>query len=238
VYELIARQYLAQFFPAHEYNDTKLALLIAGGVFKTANKQMVKAGWKVLFPVADKKAPEKQLPLLQVGDEVQCTQGEVIDKMTQPPAHFTDATLLAAMTGIARYVKDPEIRKILNDTDGLGTEATRAGIIELLFRRNFLQRNGKTITATAAGRGLIQSLPEVATRPDLTAQWESVLGQISQKEASYTTFMASMIGTLEGLVDNAREALPLHLKGVSAGKKNAKFTKKRSLKRKRKTTPA
>ncbi len=56
-----------------------------------------------------------------------CLKGELVEKMTQAPKHFTDATLLAAMTGISRYVKDPEIRKILKETDGLGTEATRAG---------------------------------------------------------------------------------------------------------------
>ncbi|MFT5162694.1 MAG: DNA topoisomerase-3 [Alteromonadaceae bacterium] len=216
VYDLIARQYLAQFFPFHEYNDTKVELLIAGGVFKAASKQTVAQGWKVMYPSNDKKGPISELPLMHNGDVLHCEKGEVIDKMTQPPAHFTDATLLAAMTGIARYVKDPEIRKILNDTDGLGTEATRAGIIELLFRRSFLQRRGKTITATDAGRGLIQSLPEIATQPDLTAQWESVLGQISHKQTSYTTFMTSMTGTLNALVDTAKEELPLHLKGVVA----------------------
>lgn len=226
VYELIARQYLAQFFPFYQYNDSKVELLIAGGVFKTSNKQMVDPGWKIMYPAGDKSKPESFLPVMNIGDIFHCEKGEVMDKMTQPPAHFTDATLLAAMTGIARYVKDPEVRKVLNDTDGLGTEATRAGIIELLFRRNFLQRSGKTITATQAGRGLIQSLPEVATRPDLTAQWEAVLGQISHKQASYAVFMASMIDTLNGLVDTARHELPLHLKGVSAGPGGGKGGKK------------
>jgi DNA topoisomerase-3 len=241
VYELIARQYLIQFFPMHEYNDTKVELVIAGGVFKTASKQTVVQGWKVLFPAAKNakdKENQKQLPQMNVGDIFHCQQGEVIDKMTSPPAHFDDATLLAAMTGIARYVKDVEIRKILNDTDGLGTEATRAGIIELLFKRRFLQRKGKTITATAAGRGLIQSLPEVATRPDLTAQWESVLGQISQKNASYGGFMTSMISTLNTLVDTARDELPLHLKGVTAPSGSNRFAKKGGFKRKRKAPRA
>ncbi|NQZ07823.1 MAG: DNA topoisomerase III [Algicola sp.] len=248
VYELIARQYLAQFFAHHEYNDTKLEVMVNGGLFKAASKQTVKQGWKVMYPKGkskqaksaqgkdnDDEQASKQLPNLNVGDDLQCYKGEVIEKNTQPPAHFNDATLLAAMTGISRYVKDPEIRKILSETDGLGTEATRAGIIELLFKRSFLQRSGKTITATQAGRGLIQSLPEVATQPDLTAQWESVLSQICHKEASYTGFMTSMIATLNGLVETARNELPVHLKGVTAaprkkgswGKKKRKFTSKR-----------
>lgn len=250
VYELVARQYLAQFFPHHEFNDTKVEVLIAGGLFKTASKQTVQPGWTVMYPKGkskkaknDDEQADKQLPNLSVGEILHCNQGEVVEKNTQPPAHFTDATLLAAMTGISRYVKDPEVRKILSETDGLGTEATRAGIIELLFRRNFLQRSGKTITATEAGRGLIRSLPEVATQPDLTAQWESVLGQICHKQANYTGFMTSMIDTLNGLVDTARNELPVHLKGVSAPPKKGPYRsksggkgggKKRKFSRKRK----
>jgi DNA topoisomerase-3 len=244
VYELIARQYLAQFFPHHEYNDTKVELLIGGGLFKAASKQAVKLGWKMMFPTKKRnedngqEPSEKQLPMMKLGDVFHCTKGEVIEKNTQPPAHFTDATLLAAMTGIARYVKDSEIRKILNETDGLGTEATRAGIIELLFRRNFLKRTGKTITATDAGRGLILSLPEVATQPDLTAQWESVLSKICSKEANYTGFMTSMIDTLNTLVDKARQELPMHLKGVSAGRRAGGYSKKRKYSRRGKTAKA
>ena len=230
LYDLIARQYLAQFFPHHEYDETKVELTIGGGLFRASCKQTVLPGWKVMYPQGKKQGGKGKegdeneehqatsLPPMKAGDELHCERGEVIEKHTQPPSHFTDATLLAAMTGIARFVQDPEIRKILKETDGLGTEATRAGIIELLFKRGFLQRSGKTITATEAGRGLINSLPEVATRPDLTAQWESILGQISQKQASYGTFMNDMTGTLHALVDNARENLPVHLQGVTAAK--------------------
>ena len=69
-----------------------------------------------------------------------CERGEVISKKTQPPKPFTDATLLSAMTGIARFVQDKDLKKILRETDGLGTEATRAGIIELLFKRGFFTK--------------------------------------------------------------------------------------------------
>ncbi|WP_277253849.1 DNA topoisomerase, partial [Neptunomonas phycophila] len=75
-------------------------------------------------------------------------QADVHEKQTSPPKYFTDATLLSAMTGIARYVSDTAIRKVLRETDGLGTEATRAGIIELLFKRGFLTRVAKDIRAT------------------------------------------------------------------------------------------
>ena len=73
-------------------------------------------------------------------DELLCERGEVVERQTQPPRPFTDASLLSAMTGIARFVQDKALKKILRATDGLGTEATRAGIIELLFKRAFCTR--------------------------------------------------------------------------------------------------
>lgn len=109
------------------------------------------------------------LPEVKKGDVVQCESADLLNKLTQPPKPFNDATLLAAMTGISRYIKNPDIKKILKDTDGLGTEATRAGIIELLFKRQFLERQGKQILSTLAGQKLIASLPELATNPDMTA---------------------------------------------------------------------
>ncbi|WP_258961395.1 DNA topoisomerase, partial [Klebsiella pneumoniae] len=90
--------------------------------------------------------------------------------------------LLSAMTGIARFVQDKDLKKILRATDGLGTEATRAGIIELLFKRGFLTKKGRYIHSTDAGKALFHSLPEMATRPDMTAHWESILTQISEKQ--------------------------------------------------------
>lgn len=242
VYELVARQYLAQFFSQHEFFDTKVELEIGGGKFKAGCKQTQNPGWKVLFESDSRNKSQRQedgqeqsnqsLPPMNLGDVLHCNQGEVIEKQTQPPKHFTDATLLAAMTGIARFVKDPEIRKILNETDGLGTEATRAGIIELLFKRGFLSRKGKTIHATEAGRGLILSLPEVATVPDMTASWESQLGKIAHREANYNGFMDEMIATLNGLVDTARNELPTHLQGVTAPKRSPRRFNKGGGKRK------
>jgi DNA topoisomerase-3 len=171
------------------------------------------------------------LPALKEGDQLLCERGELQEKMTQPPKSFTDATLLAAMTGIARYVQDPEIRKTLRDTDGLGTEATRAGIIDLLFRRCFLVRQGKSIKATPTGRALVQALPATATTPDMTALWEQHLGQIAERHGSYQQFMGPLTEQLNGLIEGARQdsgasfsALPKAVPGAS----KRRFTKRKS----------
>ena len=137
---------------------------------------------------------------MKKGQILHCERGEVVNKKTQPPKPFTDATLLSAMTGIARFVQDKELKKILRETDGLGTEATRAGIIELLFKRGFLIKKGRNIHSTEAGRILIQALPDIATQPDMTAHWEAQLNDISQKQATYQQFMHSLSQMLPDLV--------------------------------------
>jgi len=255
VYRHLARQYLMQFFPAYKYAETKVEAEIAGGQFKTQAKQPLKLGWKVLYgekKSADKKQDQKSedktqsLPPINLDPSDKqygkhawlCDGANLAEKQTTPPDYFNDGTLLAAMTGIARYVTNAEIRKTLKETDGLGTEATRAGIIELLFRRNFLQRTGKQIRSTEVGRGLIHSLPESAITPDMTALWEQQLNAISQRELNYQGFMQPLNQHLLGLIEQAKQHIPTALQGLKgqgqgfkrkAGKKKAparKYSKK------------
>lgn len=238
VYELVARQYLAQFYCAHEYSDSQIGMDIAGGHFIARARTALQPGWKVLFPARNsddnsESALNVVLPSLQKGDACFCERGEIMEKQTTPPKPFDDASLLAAMTGIARYVQDPELRKVLKDTDGLGTEATRAGIIELLFTREFLLRSGKQIRSTAAGRGLIHSLPESAALPDMTARWEIGLDAIGQRKRSYGDFMQPLLTTLQELITQSQAALPVGLKNIDLQKATPK--KRRSGKAPRKT---
>ena len=202
VYGLICRHYLIQFYPDYIFNETKVEVTIAGGLFKANAKQEVSLGFKVLMGKLELK-DQQTLPLLVKGQILDCGHGEVVDKMTTPPAHFTDATLLSAMTGISRFVKNPDIKKILKETDGLGTEATRAGILELLFRRRFLQRQGKTILATETGKALIGVLPEGLASPDLTAKWEASLGDIAEQRMSYRQFLTPLLNDLSHFIGQA-----------------------------------
>lgn len=200
IYQLVARQYLSQFYDDYCYAECIAEIEINKGLFISKAKSKQSDGWKVLFP---QKETESFLPTLKKGQILYCERGEVIDKNTQPPAHFTDATLLAAMSNIARFVKDAELKKVLKETDGLGTEATRAGIIELLFKRQFLQRIGKTIQATEVGRKLIESLPDKLTLPDMTALWEMQLNAISQKQQSYQGFVSPLQEQLGDIIKKA-----------------------------------
>jgi DNA topoisomerase-3 len=240
VYRHIARQYLMQFYPPYQYAETKVEATIAGGHFKTQAKQPLKQGWKALYgeqKVSKKSDAEQSLPPItldpndkQYGKHAWlCDNANLVEKQTTPPEHFNDGTLLAAMTGIARYVTNADIRKTLKETDGLGTEATRAGIIELLFRRNFLQRTGKQIRSTDIGRGLINSLPESAITPDMTALWEQQLNAISQRELNYQGFMEPLNEHLFRLIEQAKQHIP---KGLQELKGQGQTFKRKAGKRK------
>ncbi|QQF76639.1 DNA topoisomerase III [Histophilus somni] len=201
IYNLIARQYLMQFCQEAEYRKSKITLNIAGGTFIAQARNLQIAGWKQLWGKEDEdEQQEPLLPIVKKGDELFCEKGDVISKKTQPPKPFTDATLLSAMTGIARFVQNKELKKILRETDGLGTEATRAGIIELLFKRGFIYKKGRNIHSTETGRTLIQALPEIATQPDMTAHWEAQLDSISRRQGSYQQFMQTLSELLPELL--------------------------------------
>lgn len=218
VYELVARQYLMQFCPDAVFRKCQIDLEIANGRFIAKARFLAEAGWRALLgsKERDEENDGTPLPVVAKGDELLCEKGEVVERQTQPPRHFTDATLLSAMTGIARFVQDKELKKILRATDGLGTEATRAGIIELLFKRGFLTKKGRYIHSSDAGRALIHSLPEMAARPDMTAHWESVLTQISEKQSRYQDFMQPLVGTLYELIQMARSTPVRQFRGLVA----------------------
>ncbi|KLN66170.1 DNA topoisomerase III [Vibrio sp. VPAP30] len=205
IYQQIARQYLMQFYPAAVYAEAKLVFDIAGGTFIAKGRQLVSAGWKELMgKVDDEDASVDAVPPLPEGSVLTCREGEIKDRKTEPPKHFTEATLLQAMTGIARFVEDKELKKILKETDGLGTEATRAGILDTLFKRQLLQRQGKSILSTPAGRGLIHALPSESTFPDMTANWEHQLQGMAERNQAYQPFMHELQQRIDGLMHQVR----------------------------------
>lgn len=115
VYHLIARQYLMQFYPAAVYAEAELVFDIAGGVFVAKGKQMLFAGWRALLGKVQSQNSDddvaSKVPPLNKGEVRICREGEIKHRMTEPPKHFTEATLLQAMTGIARFVEDKELKK-------------------------------------------------------------------------------------------------------------------------------
>ncbi|MEZ9438207.1 DNA topoisomerase III [Vibrio atlanticus] len=207
IYQQIARQYLMQFYPPAIFADAKLVFDIAGGVFIAKGRQLINPGWKVLMgktDTEDKGDGTDTVPPLDKGTVLTCREGVIGDKKTEPPKHFTEATLLQAMTGIARFVANKDLKAILKETDGLGTEATRAGILDTLFKRQLLTRQGKSIHSSPAGRGLIHALPEDSTFPDMTAHWEHQLQGMAERNQAYQPFMQELESKIDGLMGKVK----------------------------------
>lgn len=230
IYQLIARQYLMQFYPPAVYAEAKLVFDIAGGVFVASGRQLVSVGWKALTGKAEQlEEGVDTVPPLPIGSELTCREGEIKDRKTEPPKHFTEATLLQAMTGIARFVEDKELKKILRETDGLGTEATRAGILDTLFKRQLLKRDGKIIRSTPAGRGLIHALPADSTYPDMTAHWEHQLQAMAEKGQAYQPFMYALQERINRLMLQVKNGpIPESLRSLPAVERPAFKRKRRS----------
>lgn len=216
IYQLIARQYLMQFYPAAVYAEAKLVFDIAGGFFVASGRQLVDTGWKSLLGKVDEEENGVDaVPPLSKGTVLTCREGEIHDRKTEPPRHFAEATLLQAMTGIARYVEDKELKKILRETDGLGTEATRAGILDTLFKRQLLTRQGKLILSSPAGRGLIHALPNESTYPDMTAHWEHQLQAMAERGQAYQPFMQVLQERIIQIMEQAKSgAVPESLRSL------------------------
>ena len=195
VYTLIRARYLAQFLPNHEYDRTQADFDCAGQALRAVGKQIVEPGWKRALPhalaPAKGQAPAPQpLPLLREGLDCAITDVRLKDLWTQPPKPFTEGDLIKAMKNVAKLVQDPLLKQKLKDTTGIGTEATRAGIIQGLLDRGYLSKNGKALAATPPAFSLIDAVPRAIADPGTTAIWEQALDMVQSGEMSLETFVS------------------------------------------------
>ncbi|KEF31716.1 DNA topoisomerase III [Marinobacter nitratireducens] len=209
IYGLISRYYLMQFHHDAVHREGRLTVEVADHRFRATETAILTPGWKSLELKLREGSTEKDkppLPRLDKREPVTCQHTNVTERKTQPPQHFTDSTLLSAMTNIARFVADRELRKTLRETDGLGTEATRAAIIDTLFKREYLFRESKHIRATEKGRALIAALPESVSKPDRTAVWEATLEQIRQGEGDPRHFLDNLKQEISSFIEKTARA--------------------------------
>ena len=145
LYLMVSQAYLSQFYPAHEYKSTKVTILFADEKFVCKGKNITKLGWKAIYKNVVKDESEETesiLPPLREGEQVKYISGSISEKTTKSPTRFNPSTLLQAMKEIWKYVKNAELKAELKECSGIGTEATRAGIIEKLQTAGFLQIKG------------------------------------------------------------------------------------------------
>ncbi|MDP8189090.1 DNA topoisomerase III [Pasteurella skyensis] len=205
VYDLIRRRYLAQFLPHFEVDKTIIELYVGNHLFIARGKQVVANGWKILFGSAidETNNDEDKQNLPKISKNQQCTikNSDVRSLKTSPPPHYTEGTLLSAMKNAARFVTDERLKQRLRETEGLGTEATRAGLIQGLIDKGFLKKKGKQILATEQANALIDSLPDLLKNPGLTALWEQALNQIAERTLTLDDFMQKQIEFIRHLMN-------------------------------------
>ena len=207
VYSLIRARYLAQFLPNHEYDRTQADFACAGHALRAVGKQVVEPGWKRAMPQAvsavkgREAAPPQPLPRLTEGQSCAVQSVKLKDLWTQPPKPFTEGDLIKAMKNVAKLVEDPRLKQKLKDTTGIGTEATRAGIIQGLLDRGYLSKQGKALAATPAAFSLIDAVPRAIADPGTTAIWEQALDMVQSGEMSLETFVAKQSAWMSKLVE-------------------------------------
>lgn len=206
MYELVARSYIAQFYPPKTYLTTTVTVDSAGELFKTTGTIIQEAGWTKLYRnVENEKINESKLPNLSQGKSISAISNNIKEGVTKPPARFTPATLIKAMKEIYKYVKDDSLKASLKDCSGIGTEATRANIVELIQNRGYVKLESKNLVPTDLGLLLFEVVDENMLYPDITAVWERDLDAISRREMPIREFMEKQQGYINTLLANLQK---------------------------------
>ena len=207
LYLLVAQAYLAQFYPAYEYKSTKVVISFADEKFIGKGRCVLEQGWKEIYGNVSREENDEEelaLPSLKQGEPVKYVAGEILEKTTKPPLKFTASTLLQAMKEIYKYVHNDALKGELKECSGIGTEATRAGIIEKLQTAGFLTLTGKYFEPTEKARTAAKILPEEMTYPDTTAIWEKSLEEVAQGAKSFEEFYQNQLSGLSELLEKAK----------------------------------
>ena len=236
VFELVAKRYISFFMPDFEFLQVNINADIDGELFTASGRQILNDGWKFVEKDLQDKDDEKDnnddnssapLPETFDGENGSCNDIKLLEKKTKAPTNFTEATLLQAMNEVYRYVKDSEIRKILKETDGIGTAATQATILKELIDSGMLIKKGKNLISSQASRSLIHALPEKITLPDLTAVWETYFRKIKNSEMSIDEVIRYIE---EAIRENINSAQPITVQSTNTENSQKSYGKKSSQK--------
>lgn len=194
IYDMIAHRLLEALSPACSKEITNIELQALHYDFTLKGCKILEAGWRGIrkkFTEEDSE-PIQELPELEVGDELKIKEASVVEKKTKPPALYTEASLLSAMENAGKEVDNEDGRKALRDI-GIGTPATRASIIETLFKRDYIRREKKSLVPTDKGLQVYRAVKDRRIADiDMTAEWEMVLQKIENNEADATVFLNDM----------------------------------------------
>ncbi len=204
VYDLVLKRFAAAFHADCEYEQTTIVTEVEQETFNTQGKRILKPGWRVVYAQEEEKkktseqeAEPENLPPLEKGDPASVAETKIESKQTVPPPQYSDALLLKDMTNPGRYVDENELKRIYMGDIGLGTQSTRAQIIETLLDRNYVRRDKRYLVALDKGCLLIDTLrrferARILTSTEQTARWEMQLNRIARGEGSGHGFIESI----------------------------------------------
>lgn len=207
-YEEIVKSALVMFLPDYTYEETVITTAIGDVDFFTKGNTEKCIGWKLLYrnepdESGDEKDKSITLPRVNVSDPVTGVVG-VKEDMTQPPKPYTQGQLITLMTNAGRHVEDKEMREVLNESEGLGTEATRSGIIETLMQREFILVKKNQVYVTPKGEVLCEAVKgTILSKPEMTAQWEIFLKEIGQGLKKSSVFIENTKKLCYKLIEQA-----------------------------------
>lgn len=214
IYDLVVRRFLAVLLPPCVYEETVIRASIEKECFTARGKRMVEKGWQEAYEdnrydeedEAKEEVREQNLPLLEAGMKIGQPKISLREGKTKPPARFTEGTLLSAMENPVRYMenRDSSLVKTIGEAGGLGTVATRADIIEKLFRSFLLEKKGNEIYLTSKARQLLKLVPADLKKPELTASWEMQLNDIAKGKKRRDVFMKEIRSYTVELIDEIK----------------------------------
>lgn len=206
MYDLIVRSLIAAHYDKAITEYTTVTTLVDGrATFQSKGKVQIEEGWRKVIPPFEKEK-EPTLPKLQEGEKGKVAKVEVKESKTQPPKRYTEGQLITLMKTAGKHIEDKELEKVLMKTEGLGTEATRAGIITMLKDRKYIDIRKNTVYATAKAKILIQAIgEEILASPEMTAKWEQRLKEISEGQAVPKQFMEQTNKMITHLIESTTQ---------------------------------
>lgn len=214
IYDLVVRRFLSVLYPPFVYEQSTLTAKCGNHTFAARGKMVISQGWKAVYENQSEEwddgedddrsdqLKDQVLPSLEKNEVLKAEAVKITTGKTKPPAYFNEAALLSAMENPVKYMEsqDAKVRKTLGETGGLGTVATRADIIEKLFHSFMMEKRGQEIHLTSKAKQLLELVPEDLKKPELTADWEMRLGNISRGKMRKDAFM-------ENIQDYTRELI-------------------------------
>lgn len=202
IYLLVLLRTLAIFEKPYLYEETKIETLINEVLFKTTGKVEIDKGWKRLYDDKNnKEKKEKELPKVTKGEKFTASVTKKQGK-TQPPKYYTQGTIITAMKNVGRSVEDEENKEILNEAEGIGTEATRANVLDTLKKQDYITIKSNNIYVTEKGKTLCEVVKDdEISDVNMTAQWERYLKKIKNKQGTQEAFLGSIQRFIEYLIE-------------------------------------